>query len=827
MVRTLNRGSTDCRRYHEAMLRVIRFCTRLLAALIAAPVHFSRTFLSLFLFNPRLGRLNILSWMVAGYVIVGLILVYPFAFLWGVAGQAWIGKVLDYANERSLGTAIHDSKGRFVGILDPHLDSEEDFNYTGKVIELPGYIAYPDHKSLHVSTIPEHYWNCLVHQEDRHIRSLTNPWGIDLLGYLKIPVTTLQRSFSSRSLQLGSGGSTISMQLARIFFKTPPSANESILSKIERKLKEWWLAPVIQRQLVRGNDMTRLKLWAANHFPLAQRTGGGVLHGVEQTSLIVFGVPAEKLTVAQQYVLAAAVNRPIILLDGSEKLNRYRSASWKRVAGTRAQQCADALIGDDTERTQVKAELTQMAENPPDPSTPPEFVTVLAEIAPHAARPAGANPVRRANTLIPAVKYGVRDEIRNKFGFGWRSHVRGVKLTLDTAENLTFRKRVLDELIDLQARFKGRINPRYSLNVSAARGGKNQNGVQVPDIVIAAADANGAIVRYFESNYTAAYFGSSLGRDPDTGKYDPERESRFIASVAKMAAAVAIANEDKDAANTGYLDIKAPATGLESCRKGRERRLRRADVAFACSLNSPIEWRLRQIRAGKLRQLVRAFSLAEAENGPPLAKSLVVGQVAGSPRTVHRIAGTLLAALRGETASPGVMAPSLLNSIDRAASPEGVRAMTVREDGGNRSANPVHKSGRKLLEALLSAPLCNRHGTLRRISDWCARKRPDVKLHFAKTGTRGTGALEPGADDTVDLWVAGGIQFATGPAYSYVVLIGTGNPSQPWARELYSGVVAEPLLRLLLEDLAALSARKGQAARAAPLSATDREEVNR
>jgi hypothetical protein len=53
----------------------------------------------------------------------------------------------------------------------------------------------------------------------------------------------------------------------------------------------------------------------------------------------------------------------------------------------------------------------------------------------------------------------------------------------------------------------------------------------------------------------------------------------------------------------------------------------------------------------------------------------------------------------------------------------------------------------------------------------------------------------------VDLWVAGGIKFANGPAYSYVLVIGSGSPSEPWARDLYAGQVAEPLLRVLLEDL--------------------------
>jgi hypothetical protein len=72
-------------------------------------------------------------------------------------------------------------------------------------------------------------------------------------------------------------------------------------------------------------------------------------------------------------------------------------------------------------------------------------------------------------------------------------------------------------------------------------------------------------------------------------------------------------------------------------------------------------------------------------------------------------------------------------------------------------------------------------------------------LHFAKTGTQVT--EDP--DATVDAWIAGGLQFSNGAAYSYVVVIGTGSASEPWARKLHAAQVAAPLLEALLEDLEA------------------------
>ena len=100
------------------------------------------------------------------------------------------------------------------------------------------------------------------------------------------------------------------MQFVRVIYKTPPGTHEGALVKLKRKFKEWWLAPVIYRELTRGGDNTALKQWAANHLWLAQRTGGSPLHGVELTSRVVFGKEAKDLSIAEQFVLASAVNKP-------------------------------------------------------------------------------------------------------------------------------------------------------------------------------------------------------------------------------------------------------------------------------------------------------------------------------------------------------------------------------------------------------------------------------------------------------------------------------------------------------------------------------------
>ncbi len=115
------------------------------------------------------------------------------------------------------------------------------------------------------------------------------------------------------------------------------------------------------------------------------------------------------------------------------------------------------------------------------------------------------------------------------------------------------------------------------------------------------------------------------------------------------------------------------------------------------------------------------------------------------------MAATVLASLIGNGAGPFPL-PTLIDGLGLSESgPSEVSA----DAGALVPAKLVKPEARETLEAFLSAPLCYKFGTLNHLSDWCADRHSGVQLHFAKTGTRGTGTLDPEADDTVDLWVAG------------------------------------------------------------------------
>ncbi len=790
------------------MLTVLKFLVRMSELALLVPVMIGRFLVEWVAFNPRLGALRYVLMAGIGYVAFAVLLVYVLAPLRGWTGQYTMGDQIRYDAERWVATAIYDRGSQFVGTFEPRHDSRRDVNYTDAVITVGDHTANPDHKSIPVQAIPDSYWQCLKFHEDRYLGTWLNPAGIDLIGVLKIPYSSITRSFQARRPVLGVGGSTLPMQFARVIYKTPPSASEGGFTKLRRKLQEWWLAPVIYQTLTANGDDTPLKQWAANHIWLAQRTGGAPLHGVEMTARVVFGKEAAELSTAEQFVLASAVNKPIILLPGSDKLNEVRDDRWRYITEVRARTCAERLITDEAEQKKVVFELVTMAGGPPDPKVKRKLQTMLETYAPGLAKRATANPMIRAAALMPTERFGLREEMKQLYGFGWRDNVRGVRSTLDVAENLAFRARIRAKLADLDRTLAGKIGVGFTLDPAkaAALALSGAGPVKMPNIIVVAANANGEIVRYFDASETASYFGSPAARDGDSGVYVPERESRMVASVGKILAAVAIANDGRDGPGTLYSDSEAPAGGLDGCGRGTQKGQRKAIVAFACSLNAPLLSRAVGLGQGRVKHLIDRFGFempprdANGEGTPP-STAVVLGQIAGSPRRVHQMSGVVLASLIGQGSKP-VRQPSLIRAFEYTGK-TGARAAAMPQSPGVIPNAVIKPKARGMLKALLEAPLCHTAGgqpagTLKSISQWCAARRPGVRLHFAKTGTKPT--LD--ASQTVDTWITGGLQFANGAAYSYVVLAGTGTVSEPWGTNINAAQVA-PLVEVLLADLEA------------------------
>ena len=781
------------------MLTLLKLLTRFTELVLYVPARLIRIVIDAIAFNPRLGPLRYVLLGAIGYVAFALVLVYVIAPVRGLTGQYYLADKLRYDAERWVATAIYDRNQNFVGTFDPRLDSMRDINYTDSAIEFGDHTANPDHKSIPVREVPPAYWNCLKYHEDRYLGGPLNPYGIDLVGVLKIPYSSLRRTIATHRPSLGVGGSTLPMQFARVIYKTPPSSSEGGFTKLRRKLSEWWIAPVIYQVLTVGNDDTPLKQWAANHIWLAQRTGGAPLHGVEMTARVVFGKEAQDLSTAEQYVLASAVNKPIILLEGNDKLNEVRLDRWRYITEVRARTCAEKLITDEAEQKKVVFELISLASGPPDPKVKPKLQSALDTYAPAVAKRAVANPMIRAAALMPTARFGLREEMKQAYGFSWRDYVRGVTTTLDTTENLAFAELVKARLSELDAKYSTRLDPAYTLDPAKVATGK-----RMPNIILAAANAKGEIVRYYESGESASYFGSPLARDKANGVYDANRESRMLASTAKILAAIAIGNEGRDQPGTLYPDAEGRGSP-EGCEHGGGAHLsRRAVVAFACSLNAPLLTRTAAIGQARIKHLIDRFGFNMPPSnangaGTPPSTAVVLGQIAGSPRRVHQMSSVVLASLIGQGGKP-VHLPTLIKSLDHTNRADAVTA--ARDTVSDIVPNVLIKSAaRGMIKTLLEAPLCHTAGgqpagTLKSISNWCAARHAGLRLHFAKTGTKPT--LDPNA--TVDTWVTGGVQFANGAAYSYVVLVGTGSVSEPWAHNMNAAQIT-PLVEALLGDL--------------------------
>jgi membrane peptidoglycan carboxypeptidase len=375
-----------------------------------------------------------------------------------------------------------------------------------------------------------------------------------------------------------------------------------------------------------------------------------------------------------------------------------------------------------------------------------------------------------------------------------------VTTTFEAGENLAFGRKEEARLAELDTQFTGKIDAGYTLDPAKVSPERKS-----PNVIVVAANADGEIVRYYEQGETASYFGSPFARDSATGFYDSSRESRMVASTGKILAAIGIANTMRDTAQTLYLDTQAPAKGLEDCGHGNERRGRRAIVTFACSLNDPLMNRTAQVGQARIRKIIDALGYAmpppdaTGAQTPP-STAVVLGLVAASPRRVHRTAGVVLASLIGRGGS-GIKTPSLIKTYDYV---DAASAAAQPDAGRIVPDKLIRRGGRSLLRALLQAPLCYQAGgkptgTLKSLSAWCASRHPGLRLHFAKTGTQVTN--DP--DATVDAWIAGGLQFGNGAAYSYVVVVGTGSARDPWAHNLHSAQLAAPLLETLLIDLEA------------------------
>ena len=104
----------------------------------------------------------------------------------------------------------------------------------------------------------------------------------------------------------------------------------------------------------------------------------------------------------------------------------------------------------------------------------PKLQQALEAHAPALAQRALANPTIRANALMPAARFGLREEMKQAYGFGWREHVRGVTTTLDVVENLAFHERIKARLALLDQQHQGQDRRRLHARSGQGAAGRRR-----------------------------------------------------------------------------------------------------------------------------------------------------------------------------------------------------------------------------------------------------------------------------------------------------------------------------------------------------------------
>ncbi|HUJ29372.1 MAG TPA: transglycosylase domain-containing protein [Myxococcales bacterium] len=136
----------------------------------------------------------------------------------------------------------------------------------------------------HVSELPEHVWRPFVQAEDRRFFS---HHGVDPRALLRAAWHDL------RHLRFAEGGSTLTMQLARLVRPHPRT--------VRGKLAEVWFALRLERTLTKQQILDQY----LTRVPL-----GNDVRGVEAAARLYFDKPARALNAEEARTLAAYVRRP-------------------------------------------------------------------------------------------------------------------------------------------------------------------------------------------------------------------------------------------------------------------------------------------------------------------------------------------------------------------------------------------------------------------------------------------------------------------------------------------------------------------------------------
>lgn len=705
---------------------------------------------------------------------------------------------IEESDSRKLGTALLDSKNRWIGAFPGRLDSDRRFNegetvkYDDTDLSGRSFPIYPDHKTLFIEHPPKHYLACLKRLEDRNIGNwLINPNGVDGIGLLRAPASGMK-----------AGGSGLSSQLVQQLIR-PKGKSESRIDVLRRKGEEiFWTAPIMFGYA--PND-SRFDQLVARHLPHVQYTqqDRSVLWGIEASSRVLYNAPADdSLPKVAQYILAGSIRRPLVFPvardhETGQLRDKTQVASdhWKR-AIDRARVCAEdsQLNPEEIERKRLILDLDERAKVLPEPKADLVIEVLGRERYGNRWPERARDPFRRANIFAYNAMQGLVAEFRDALGVTWSRQVGSVTMSIDLVDERRFSPK-------FRATARQWLAARPDLNVfyrpwATYAIGETEPVDAIPDILAVVADEKGQIVRYYSSREGAPFYG--LQRD-ENGRYQPQKEDQPLASLGKIGNGLVLIR-------SGGLSSRTISSFAHSNSDAVTAATMLADSTGAISLQvmQSLMWTSNAAKDGAGRDLDARWSMSH-------------GLASASGRTVLWNGLAITNALAGDYRP--VSAPSLITHVTLVDLKAG---KTFPAINGLRSAyalsglpatiNPaalIRQEDQSKARQLLSSPICL-GGTLRSLSKWCGGR---TRFIWAKTGTtdltdRWNREQNTHANGVVDrLAIMGGVEFPDGRRFALYLSVAGQNPARPLMvgssgqREAEAAQIA-PLFDMMLTDLA-------------------------
>ena len=172
----------------------------------------------------------------------------------------------------SLDAILHETRPAAVVFLDKDANELRSAN---RIMGTP----------VSVETLPPHVWQAIVAIEDKRFFS---HGPIDIRGISRAAVSNLVRG------RMAAGGSTITQQTAKNIFL---SREKKISRKVQELILSYWLENRFNKNQILDLYMNRVSL-----------VGG--MRGIDAAARVMFGVPANKLSIGQAAQIAAMLKAP-------------------------------------------------------------------------------------------------------------------------------------------------------------------------------------------------------------------------------------------------------------------------------------------------------------------------------------------------------------------------------------------------------------------------------------------------------------------------------------------------------------------------------------